>query len=44
MDDKTAAKILDAARNLRDAAQMLWDVCAALDCAAQQEAAPHGKV
>ena len=37
MDDKTAAKILDAARNLRDAAQMLWDVCAALDCVAQQE-------
>lgn len=44
MDEKTAAKILDAARNLRDAAQMLWDVCATLDCVAQQEAAPHGKV
>lgn len=44
MDDKTTAKILDAARNLRDAAQMLWDVCATLDCVAQQEAAPHGKV
>lgn len=44
MEQKTAAKILDAAQNLRDAAQMLWDVCAALDCVAQQEAAAHGKV
>jgi hypothetical protein len=44
MEQKTAAKILDAAQNLRDAAQMLWDVCAALDCVAQQEAAPDGKV
>lgn len=44
MEQKTAAKILDAAQNLRDAAQMLWDVCAALDCVAQQEAAGGDKV
>lgn len=44
MDTKTAAKILDAAQNLRDAAQMLWDVCATLDCVAQQVGAADGKV